>query len=182
MEKKSNQVVYWSLLAHEGWNLYIAATAKGLCYVGSQNRPFEELADWVKSRFSAPVLVRDDEKLQPYATELIEYFKGIRKCFSQPYDFRGTPFQLAVWNALGEIPYGKTQTYSDIADQIRKPAAVRAVGAAIGANPVLITIPCHRVIGKNGKLTGYRGGLEMKKKLLQLENENVPVEGGLQHA
>jgi methylated-DNA-[protein]-cysteine S-methyltransferase len=77
-----------------------------------------------------------------------------------------------VWNALCEIPYGQTQSYSDIANYIAKPASVRAVGTAIGANPVLISVPCHRVIGKNGSLTGYRGGLDMKTKLLQLENEN----------
>ena len=73
-------------------------------------------------------------------------------------DYKGTSFQMAVWNALCQIPYGQTFTYSDIANQIGKPAAVRAVGAAIGANPLLITVPCHRVIGKSGALTGYRGG------------------------
>jgi len=74
-----------------------------------------------------------------------------------------------VWKALNEIPYGQTKTYSDIAHSINKPAAVRAVGAAIGANPILLAVPCHRIVGKNGTLTGYRGGLEMKKKLLELE-------------
>lgn len=169
-ETKTNQVIYWTALVHEEWKIYIAATSKGLCYVGSQNKPMEELADWVANRFPNGVLVQDDAKTEPYATELIEYFQGKRKSFSIPFDFYGTPFQLAVWTALCAIPYGQTQSYSDIANQIKKPAAVRAVGAAIGANPVLISVPCHRVIGKNGSLTGYRGGLEMKTKLLQLEN------------
>ncbi|RAP26119.1 Methylated-DNA--protein-cysteine methyltransferase [Brevibacillus laterosporus] len=180
--KNNNQMIYWTMLGHEEWNLYIAATGKGLCYVGSQNKPFEELSHWVERRFSNGVLVHDDEKLQLYATELIEYFQGARKRFSIPFDFYGTPFQLAVWYALCGIPYGQTQSYSDIATHIQKPSSVRAVGAAIGANPVLITVPCHRVIGKNGSLTGYRGGLDMKTKLLQLENENVLVKGSSLYA
>nr|WP_254119563.1 methylated-DNA--[protein]-cysteine S-methyltransferase [Bacillus sp. FJAT-29790] len=159
------------MLNHKGWNIYIAATSKGLCYVGSQNTPFEELSAWAEKRFPGSSLVEDDEKLQSYAGELIEYLEGKRKSFTVPFDYSGTPFQLAVWNALCEIPYGETRVYSDIANDINKPAAVRAVGAAIGANPVLITVPCHRVVGKNGKLTGYRGGLEMKTQLLKLERQ-----------
>ncbi|MGC5327421.1 methylated-DNA--[protein]-cysteine S-methyltransferase [Brevibacillus sp. SYSU BS000544] len=164
--------IYWTLLNHENWNMYIAATSSGLCYVGSPNQPLEELIDWVASRFSGSQIVQDDATLQPYVTELNEYFQGKRKEFTIPFDYRGTPFQVVVWKALCEIPYGQTKSYTDIAEMIQKPSSVRAVGAAIGANPVLITIPCHRVIGKNGALTGYRGGLEMKGKLLQLENEN----------
>lgn len=183
MRAKTKVDIYWTLLRQEDWSLYVAATSKGLCYVGSQNKPYEELADWAKSRFPYGVLVHDDAKLQPYVTELIEYFLGKRTNFTIPFDFQGTAFQLAVWNALCAIPYGQTQTYSDIANQVQRKAAVRAVGAAIGANPVLITVPCHRVIGKNGSLTGYRGGLEMKQKLLQLETEHARVvEGSRVHA
>lgn len=182
MEEKNNPKIYWTLLAHEEWNLYMAATSKGLCYVGSQNKPFEELSDWVEGRFPDNVLVQDDKKLQPYATELVEYLQGERKYFTIPFDFHGTPFQVAVWNALCEISYGQTQSYSDIASYIQKPAAIRAVGAAIGANPILIIVPCHRVIGKNGSLTGYRGGLDMKTQLLQLERERSLVEGRPLHA
>ena len=161
--------IYWTLLVYEGWHLYIAATSKGLCFIGSQNQPFEELSSWTEKHFPGSQLVQDDEKLNPYVSELIEYFQGKRKSFTAPLAYHGTPFQVAVWNALCEIPYGKTKSYADIANQIQKPAAVRAVGAAIGANPVLISVPCHRVIGKSGKLTGYRGGLEMKTQLLKLE-------------
>lgn len=177
MEKNYNVTMYWMLLTHEDWNIYIAATSKGLCYVGSQDKPFEELAFWAKNKFPGSELIQDDEKLQVYATELIEYFQGKRQGFTVPFDFHGTPFQLAVWNALCEIPYGQTQSYSDIANDIQKPASVRAVGTAIGANPILVTVPCHRVIGKNGSLTGYRGGLDMKTKLLQLERGRVAFEG-----
>jgi methylated-DNA-[protein]-cysteine S-methyltransferase len=171
MESKNKATIYWTMLSHNDWNMYMAATSKGLCFVGSQNMPFEELSAWAEKRFPGSPLVEDGEKLQPYAIELIEYLEGKRKSFTIPFDYNGTPFQLAVWDALCEIPYGETKAYSDIADYIKKPAAVRAVGAAIGANPVLITVPCHRVVGKNGKLTGYRGGLEMKTQLLDVERE-----------
>jgi methylated-DNA-[protein]-cysteine S-methyltransferase len=172
MKSQNNKTpVYWSLLNFKDWNLYIAATEKGLCYVGSQNKPFEELSIWAEKRFPGNPLVEDREKLNPYAAELKEYFNGKRKIFTVPFDYHGTEFQVTVWNALCEIPFGETRVYSDIAHQINKPAAVRAVGAAIGANPVLISVPCHRVIGKNGSLTGYRGGLEMKTQLLDLERK-----------
>jgi methylated-DNA-[protein]-cysteine S-methyltransferase len=161
--------IYWTLLSYKNWNLYLAATDKGLCFVGSQNQLLEEVSEWASKHFPGSLLVQNDEKLQPYVTEIVEYFQGQRQSFTFPSDYRGTPFQVAVWNALCEIPYGETKTYSEIANHIQKPAAVRAVGSAIGANPVMITIPCHRVIGKNGKLTGFRGGLEMKKLLLELE-------------
>jgi methylated-DNA-[protein]-cysteine S-methyltransferase len=170
---KDNPTIYWTLLHSGDWQVYIAATTKGLCFVGSQNGTFDELSVWARKQFSGSSLMEDDHKLEPFAEELIEYFAGQRKNFTIPFDYHGTPFQLAVWQALCEIPYGKTKFYMDVANHINKPKAVRAVGAAIGANPVLITVPCHRVIGKNGSLTGYRGGLEMKRKLLELEQRGI---------
>jgi len=153
--------------------LHLAATDKGLVYVGSQGAPLAEAEKWANGRLPGAVLVRDDERLAPYIRELIEYFRGERQRCEQPFDLRGTAFQQAVWRALREIPYGRTATYSDIAAAIGRPSAVRAVGAAIGANPVLIHVPCHRVIGKNGALTGFRGGLEMKARLLGLERDGT---------
>ncbi|MCF2937766.1 methylated-DNA--[protein]-cysteine S-methyltransferase [Paenibacillus alkaliterrae] len=182
MEVKNNPTIYWSLLTHEDWRMYVAATSQGLCYVGSQNKPFAELAEWGQNRFPGSDWIQNDEQLQPYEAELIEYLQGKRQNFTVPFDFRGTTFQLAVWNALCRIPYGQTQSYSDIAEHVQRPSAVRAVGAAIGANPVLITVPCHRVIGKNGSLTGYRGGLDMKTKLLRLEQVGTSNEGSPVHA
>jgi methylated-DNA-[protein]-cysteine S-methyltransferase len=176
MNKLANLPIYWTLLTHNEWKIYIAATYAGLCYVGSHNQQFDELANWVENRFPSSTLIQDDEKLLPFVVELIEYLQGSRQDFTIPFDFQGTPFQLAVWNALCSIPYGQTKSYSDIAAEIRKPAAVRAVGSAIGANPVLITVPCHRVLGKNGALSGYRGGMDMKKRLLQLERDGVVVD------
>lgn len=104
--------------------------------------------------------------------QLDEYFAGTRKAFDFPCRLHGTPFQKAVWAALREIPYGETRSYKDIAEAIGHPKAFRAVGMANHANPIFITIPCHRVIGASGSLVGYGGGLEMKKALLELERLN----------
>lgn len=100
-----------------------------------------------------------------------EYFGGERQTFTLPLDPQGTPFQRQVWAALQTIPYGKTISYRELAVIISKPNAVRAVGAANGQNPLPIVIPCHRVIGSNGTLTGYAGGLEIKRMLLDLERQ-----------
>lgn len=178
MEGSSKQHLYWNLFVYNQWQMYMAATADGLCYVGSQNKGFDELAQWAKSRLPTYVLVRDAHRLQLYTNQFIEYFQGQRTVFTFPLDFYGTPFQLTVWNALCNIPYGCTYSYLDIATHIQKPRAVRAVGSAIGANPLLVVIPCHRVIGKNGKLTGYRGGLRMKQDLLFLEKAKTAVKTG----
>lgn len=103
-------------------------------------------------------------------TQLTDYFKGKRHQFDLPVDFSaGTAFQQSVWKALLKIPYGKTVSYGWISQKIGKPAAVRAAGAAIGRNPLCILVPCHRVLGSKGELTGYAGGLDRKTGLLQLE-------------
>lgn len=164
-------VIYWTVFEHAHLKLYVAATEKGLCYVSSPGHSSEEFASAIHKRLPAAELKENIEALQPYIEELHEYFSGKRQAFSIPVDVKGTPFQEAIWQALMDIPYGQTLSYSDIAHKIGKPAAVRAVGTAIGANPVLITVPCHRVIGKNGAITGYRGGTEMKQYLLDLEGK-----------
>ncbi|WP_409345308.1 methylated-DNA--[protein]-cysteine S-methyltransferase [Paenibacillus sp. MBLB4367] len=163
--------IYWTFVEQEGRSMYMAATQEGLCFAGSWNAPFEELEKWAKTRLPKHRLLREDGKLSPYAEQFAEYEKGNRTSFECQLDLRGTPFQMAVWEALCEIPYGRKNSYSDVAERIGKPKAVRAVGAAIGLNPVLVVVPCHRVIGKNGSLTGYRGGLAMKEALLKLEGQ-----------
>lgn len=114
-------------------------------------------------------------KLRGVARQIDEYFSGKRLQFDLPLHPSGTPFQLDVWNALLAIPYGETVSYADIAQRIRRPRAVRAVGAANGANPLAIIVPCHRVIGSNGDLTGYGGGLPIKRWLLAHERKHAPV-------
>lgn len=108
--------------------------------------------------------------LQQVMSELAEYFQGTRDTFSVPVAPQGTPFQVAVWRALRGVPHGTTASYSDIADKINRPDAVRAVGTAIGRNPVCIIIPCHRVLAKGGGFGGFVAGVDCKKYLLQLEN------------
>ncbi len=104
--------------------------------------------------------------------QLNEYFAGRRQTFSVPLDMRGTPFQKDVWNALLAIPFGETRSYGQLAKQLGNPQATRAVGAANGRNPISIIVPCHRVIGSSGKLTGFAGGLDAKAHLLDLEQKN----------
>ena len=110
-----------------------------------------------------------------YEKQVLEYLKGERTDFTFPLDFHGTAFQVSVWQALTRIPYGETCSYSDIAQVVQHPKAIRAVGAANGANPIPIVVPCHRVIGKNGNLTGFRGGLDIKAELLRLEGKRERV-------
>ncbi|MEO5633206.1 methylated-DNA--[protein]-cysteine S-methyltransferase [Gaiella sp.] len=119
----------------------------------------------------------DTPVLDATAAQLDEYFAGTRTSFDVPLDLQGTAFQLAAWQALAEIPYGETRSYGEQADAIGRPTAVRAIGAANGRNPVSIVLPCHRVIGRNGSLTGFGGGLEVKAALLELEQRNAGAPG-----
>jgi methylated-DNA-[protein]-cysteine S-methyltransferase len=116
-----------------------------------------------------PEWSRDDAALADATSQLRAYFAGELCAFDLPLAPRGTDFQQAVWSALRQIPYGETTTYSAIAAEIGKPSAVRAVGAANGANPIPIVIPCHRVIGSGGSMTGFGGGIDVKRQLLALE-------------
>ena len=108
-------------------------------------------------------------RLSPVIRQLAEYFAGTRKQFDVPLALRGTTFQIEVWRALQQIPYGQTRSYTEIARWIGRPAATRAVGGANGANPIPIIVPCHRVIGMDGSLTGFGGGIAIKRRLLDFE-------------
>lgn len=166
----SNQKkIFYSSFDYELGTLSLAATEDGLCYVGSLNEPLSELELGIVRLFPKSILIEDEIRLEMYHHQLLEYFKGSRMSFTFPIDVDGTLFQQKVWGALKGIPYGETKSYGEIAIQIGQPGSYRAVGTAIGRNPLLIVVPCHRVIHKNGKLSGYRGTLEMKAKLLMLE-------------
>lgn len=167
------RVISWMKLEHSGWSLYLAAVKGGLCFAGAQKGSFAELEDFAAKRFKGWTLEENAALMDPYAKQFKEYFDGERQDFTIPVYTEGTPFQEDVWAALQTIPYGEVWSYSDIAAKAGRPLAVRAAGAAIGANPVVIAIPCHRVIGKNGSLTGFRCGLDMKIKLLELEKGNA---------
>ncbi|MBI2771849.1 MAG: methylated-DNA--[protein]-cysteine S-methyltransferase [Burkholderiales bacterium] len=143
--------------------IIVAATAQGLAglwFEGQRHMP--DSSDWPQQP-GHPVL-------REVFAQLDEYFAGARTRFDMPLDLQGgTPFQQSVWQALLAIPPGQTTSYGTLSQRIGKPAAVRAVGAAVGRNPVSIIVPCHRVLGTDGSLTGYAGGLERKSALLQLE-------------
>jgi methylated-DNA-[protein]-cysteine S-methyltransferase len=118
-----------------------------------------------------------DPVLQQTVRQLEEYFDGERTDFDLPLSFAGTAFQKQVWSTLLEIPYAETWSYADLARRIGQPTAFRAVGAANGQNPLPVVVPCHRVVGANGSLTGYGGGLDRKRTLLQLEANIQPMLG-----
>ena len=162
-------VLYVDTLTYAQGKLYVIASEEGLVYIGTPNAPFDEVEKWAQKPFKGYRFEENKEKLKPYVKQLTAYFNRELTEFDLPIHVKGTSFQLAVWEALKELPYGTTTTYSAIAERIGKPKAVRAVGSAIGANPILAIIPCHRVIGKNGKLTGFRSGLTMKEFLLDIE-------------
>lgn len=129
----------------------------------------------INIQFTQPqkALLQTTELLSMATIQLDKYFQGKRTTFSLPFKLTGTPFQLAVWKELQNIPYGQTTSYKEIAQKINKPKAYRAVGMANNKNPLPIIIPCHRVIGSNGKLIGYAGGLKLKNYLLELEKSHT---------
>lgn len=146
-----------------------AVTPQGLARLTFPDEPVEFCHGWVRRWAPGARVVESGPALEPVAEQLAAYFDRRLKAFDLPLDMRGTPFQREVWQALTSIPFGQTRSYAQIAAQVGRPQAVRAVGAANGANPVPIIVPCHRVIGSNGTLTGYAGGLELKRRLLELE-------------
>jgi methylated-DNA-[protein]-cysteine S-methyltransferase len=147
--------------------LRLVASEKGLVAIlWKTDKPRRVRLGEVVEEPSHPVLVRTEKELK-------EYFAGKRRVFSIPLDVRGTPFQNEVWGALLGIPFGETRSYGDLAKRLGNPAASRAVGAANGRNPVAIIVPCHRVVGATGSLTGFAGGLEAKAYLLSLEGSRT---------
>lgn len=147
----------------------IARTARGLAglwFEGQQHHPGELPAPYDG----------DDPLLREATTQLQRYFVGTLVCFDLSLDLLGSPFQCTVWQALLGIPAGRACSYGELAQAIGKPAAARAVGAALGRNPVSIVVPCHRVVGAGGALTGYAGGVERKRALLALEQHYPAIE------
>jgi methylated-DNA-[protein]-cysteine S-methyltransferase len=127
--------------------------------------------------FDAPTAPAGDAaSIAAAAIQLEQYFAGERTSFDLDISLAGTPFERRVWEALREIPYGETTSYAEIATRIGAPSACRAVGRANGRNPIALIVPCHRVVGSNGSLTGYAGGLEMKRALLELERAGAGAE------
>lgn len=165
--------VYWNQFVFESISslpFYMAVTEKGICRITWPHETFESLENWASAKLPGTILEWNDRETAPYIQQLMEYESGERRIFDFSVDLHGTAFQKSVWMALLNIPYGETATYAQIAASAGNKKAVRAAGTANGANPVPIAVPCHRVIGSNKTLTGFRGGLEMKERLLRLED------------
>lgn len=157
--------------------LTIVATTRGLCNIefGQLDDVHLTLTGWLKKHYLKGEVLYNDELLQPVVDSLNEYFTGKRRSFDLDLDLYGTPFQKKIWQELLKVEYGTTKSYKDIAQAICAPKAIRAIGTAIGRNPLPIIVPCHRVIGSNGALVGYNGGLDKKQKLLTIENALAKV-------
>lgn len=158
--------VYKTLLSPVGRLTLVARDTKLAAILWENDRPGRVRLAPMREDTQHPTLRQTEQ-------QLTEYFAGHREHFDLPLDFVGTAFQKQVWQALLTIPYGQTRSYRDIAAQIGRPKAVRAVGAANGRNPISIVAPCHRVIGASGALTGFAGGLPVKAQLLALENNGA---------
>jgi len=168
--KSLPEKLYASTLSWEGWTFRVLSSAGGLRRIELRQTSLEDLALRLRAR-----VLPDD---QPNATalgQIHEYLRGERRRFSIPLDIPGTLFQQRVWETLTGIPYGQTISYADVAVRVGNPRALRAVGQAVGANPVPIVIPCHRVIGKDGRLIGFGGGLPLKERLLYLERGSLSL-------
>ena len=146
----------------------LAATDKGLAYFDLLKDSAEDLPNF----FKGYEIIEAPEKIQPYIAEVTAYFNREGTTFTFPLDLVGTAFQQEVWQELRKVPYGQTTSYSALAKKIGRPKAYRAVANAVGRNPLLVIVPCHRVLGKDGSLTGFRGGLPLKRRLLGIEGHD----------
>lgn len=155
----------------ETHTLFMESPFGEICIQGTQNVVTSLQFCKNKKRTKEHELLTESEKtfLLDARSQLFEYFEGQRKSFDINYSPHGTDFERSVWNHLAEVPYGKTASYSDIARSMGDPSLTRAIARALSVNPILIIVPCHRIIGKDGSLTGYAGGIDVKRSLLELE-------------
>ena len=150
----------------------LAASDQGLCRL---HLPGEaDWSGWFDRHFGGRASSGWNPALRRAASQLGQFLAGERREFDLELDLRGTPFQIEVWTRLRSIPFGETRSYGEVAAGIGRTGSSRAVGAATGRNPLPVVVPCHRVIGSNGRLVGYAGGLDLKRRLLELEGVTVP--------
>jgi O-6-methylguanine DNA methyltransferase len=159
-------------------SMLCATTEKGLAYVRLPRASGRGFAGWLRRNGRGAEVRKGFAPNRVAIAQILEYLEGKRREFELPLDLRGTDFQLRVWNALLDIPFGETRSYAALARSIDEPRAVRAVGTANGANPCSLVVPCHRVVASGGKLGGYGGGLPLKQRLLALERRQ-PANGDL---
>ncbi len=170
----NKRIIATTVIVTPKGKMFAASTSKGICMLTYYNeKTILKQIGKLKKFFNADIMSAHNVHFDTLKKELGEYFDGKREVFEVPLQLLGTPFQQKVWNILQAIPYGNTISYSEQAVLINNPKAVRAVAAANAANLIAILIPCHRVIGKSGKLTGYSGGIDKKEFLLTLEKNNI---------
>ncbi len=150
--------------------LTLVKSNRGLCYLGLPNTTQEQIAAWAGKHFKGSQLKRTPGCCRREVLELQQYFADSRTTFTLALDHRNTPFARQALAEVSRVPYGQTATYGDIARRLGRQRAARAVGRAVATNPLAIVIPCHRIMGTDGRLTGYGGGLELKQALLDLES------------
>jgi len=150
-------------------SLRLASTSVGLAYIQLPHANGRGFEGWRTRHMQGAVVKQGFEPNRSYVMQVLEFLEGKREVFDLPLDLRGTEFQVAVYREVARIPFGETRSYQEIATAVGRPSATRAVGAANGANPVSLVVPCHRVIAANGQLQGYGGGLDLKAKLLAME-------------
>jgi len=150
--------------------LTVVKSEQGVCFIGLPSATTARVEAWVNRHFPGGALRPAPAPFEQEQRELQEYVSGQRTTFTFPLDHRNTPFSIQVLEEVRRIPYGETASYGDIARRVGRPRAARAVGRAVATNPLALVIPCHRVIGSSGSLTGFGGGLALKKELLRLES------------
>jgi AraC family transcriptional regulator of adaptative response/methylated-DNA-[protein]-cysteine methyltransferase len=172
-QKGSPVAIHFTIAKCPLGHVILAATGKGICWLnfGDNDKKMETA---LREEFPKATVTRGDDSLAAWMSELQRHFAGEQPHIDLPLDVRATAFQRRVWDALCEIPYGETRSYKQVAEAIGSPTAVRAVARACATNPVAVVVPCHRVIGTDGKLHGYAGGLHRKKKLLETESQSSP--------
>ena len=171
-------MLFYSYMETPVGQILIGSSEIGVARIMLPEREKSDLISRLKADFPESTLINDEKKNLTVREQLQKYFNCTLTEFSVPLDLHGTDFQKSVWHKVAKVPYGHTRSYGDIARSIGHPKAYRAVGAAMRDNPIPIIIPCHRIIGSNGSLTGFRGGLPMKKRLLQLE-KSVELKNGV---
>ncbi len=165
----TEEAIVWAALKSRIGTIRVAATSRGVCKIALGKETAQDFLSWLERYVGQAPRQSERIGIVALALDQIAEYLHARREFDLPLDLRGTEFQRRVWSAVAGIPYGQTRTYAQIARAIGKPLAVRAVGAANGANPLPLVVPCHRVLGSDGSLTGYGGGLAVKRKLLEME-------------
>lgn len=173
LDRQHNQKteIVYSIVDCDLGYLLLGNTFRGICAVKLGDRAVD-LVQTLNQEFGSAANIREDRQHPEWINQILDTIKGREKDLNFPLDIRSTPFQKQVWQTLQKIPYGETRTYKEVAQELGKPQATRAVGNACSANPVALLIPCHRVLRSDGSLGGYRWGIERKQKLLAIEQHN----------